>query len=944
LQSPDLHPLGTAAIGSRGFPLRTPSWTLALLLVAAIAIGLAAASDAVDERGRTPALGDSFAGLPMSFVPNRGQAGARGEFVARGPGYEAALTSDGARLALAGSRLDMSFVGAHRDAPIAGASRLPGTVNSYIGDDPARWRTGIPTFEAVRYREPWPGIGVEFHGSQSELQYDFLVAPRADPSRIRLEYGGARSLRIDAAGDLVAAMPGGGEVRQAAPISFQRAGGAREPVDSEFRLLGADRVGIAVGPYDRSRPLVIDPTLSYSNYLGGGDFDSGEALTVDASGSAYVIGRTFSADFPTQNPFQGARSGTQDAFVTKLNPAGTAVIYSTYLGGSNIDSGQAIAVDASGNAYLAGLTRSLDFPVTPGAFQTVAGGGTDGFVAKLNPAGTALVYSTYLAGNGSDAPTGIALDPGGGAYLAGSTLSADFPTTPGAFQTAFAGLGDAFATKLNATGSALIYSTYLGGGSPDGAGGVAVDSSGQASLMGATQSADFPTSSPIQASLQGTQDAFVARLTATGSALGYSTYLGGGGIENGEGIALDAGGSAYLTGATTSADFPTANALQGALAGPVDAYVTKVNPAGTALAYSSFLGGGGVDQGLGTAVDAAGTLRVVGQTNSADFPTANAVQGALAGATDGFAARVAPGGTALRYSTYLGGSGDDFAYAVALDADGDEYVTGQTDSPNFPVANAFQPAIAGSSDAFVTKLGPDATSTALSCAPDTLDVGAKSTCTATVAGGSPPAPSGTVTFASDAQGSFAPAASCALVDAGGGTASCSVDYVPGATGTHAIAAAYPGDAEHAGSSSAPARLSVIAPVGPIEPDTPVEPDSEPPVITLSGKTKQELGGTVKLKAESNEDASGTASGVVGVRAASHFGREARVKRFDVKQRTRELAAGVKTTFELKLTRKAKKSAKQALERGGRAKARLRVEATDEVGNETIVKRVVELTR
>ncbi len=412
------------------------------------------------------------------------------------------------------------------------------------------------------------------------------------------------------------------------------------------------------------------------------------------------------------------------AFVTKLNAAGSALVYSTYLGGSGDDYGSAIAVDSSGNTYVTGFTGSLNFP-TVNPIQAVYGGGySDAFVTKLNAAGNALVYSTYLGGNDTDQGNGIAVDSSGNAYVTGGTLSTNFPTTAGVFQGTSGGGYDAFVTKLNATGTSLVYSTYLGGSSSDRGSSIALDSSGNAYVTGSTISLNFPTANPFQASCSLSPygaycnggDAFVTKLNATGNALVYSTYLGGNNGAEGHRIALDSFGNAYVTGDTASTDFPTtAGAFQTAFGGSIDAFVTKLDAAGSALVYSTYLGGSGVDQGFGIAVDSSGEAHVMGVTASTNFPTVNSLQ--LFNNTrlpdlaeDAFVTKLNAAGSALVYSTYLGGSGDDAGFGIAVDSYGNAYVTGFTDSANFPTASPLQAANGGGYDAFVAKISP-ATST-----------------------------------------------------------------------------------------------------------------------------------------------------------------------------------------------------------------------------------------
>jgi hypothetical protein len=670
----------------------------------------------------------NYGKLPLHFEANQGQSDERVKFLARGSGYGLFLTSTESVLVLrkgeAGGPgkgtargeaatttrsgppevLRMKLLGADPRPAIEGREELPGKSHYFIGNDPKKWRTNVPQYARVEYKDVYPGVSLTYYGNQGQLEYDFVVSPGGDPRRIRLGIEGARKVQVDAEGNLVLSLAGG-EVVQKAPVVYQEVDGARNAVEGRFVLRGRNEVGFEVGPYEAERPLVLDPLLVYSTYLGGSSVDQASGIAVDASGNAYVTGRTVSTNFPTASPLQAANGGGYDTFVAKLNTAGSALVYSTYLGGSGDDFGQGIAVDTSGNAYVTGWTFSTDFP-TASPLQAASGGGLDAFVAKLNATGSALVYSTYLGGSAYDFGQGIAVGASGNAYITGYTDSTNFPTA-NPFQAAFGGGNDAFVTKLNAAGSALVYSTYLGGSGDEHGQGIGVDASGNASVTGFTDSTDFPTANPLQAGYGGGQyDAFVAKLNAAGSALVYSTYLGGSGQDAGQGIAADASGNAYVTGNTQSTNFPTANPLQAANGGGQDAIVAKLNASGSTLAYSTYFGGSGDDFGVGIAVDAFGSGHVTGYTFSADFPTANPLQ-AYGGSGDAFVASLNAAGSALVYSSYLGGSGQDIGGGIAVDASGSAYVTGDTTSTDFPTANPLQAAIGGSYDAFVAKIGID---------------------------------------------------------------------------------------------------------------------------------------------------------------------------------------------------------------------------------------------
>ncbi len=443
-------------------------------------------------------------------------------------------------------------------------------------------------------------------------------------------------------------------------------------------------------------------TLVYSSYLGGNGDDGGNGIALDAAGNAYLIGYTASTDFNTRNPLQSANRGKSDAFVAKINADGSQLLYATYLGSSQEDVGFAIAADAAGNAYVTGYTAANDFN-TQSPLQPAYRGGFDAFVAKVNSTGTALSYSTYLGGTDGDLGAGIAVDGGGNAYVTGYTTSPDF-NTQAPLQSAYRGGFDGFVAKVNAAGTALAYSTYLGGGEDDQCYGVAVDGAGNAYVTGGTASADFPTKTPFQSARRGNSDTFVTKINASGSELLYSSYLGGSGPDTGRGIAVDGAGNIYLAGETASTNFPTRNPLQPANRGASDAFITKLNAAGSELIVSTYLGGGRQDSGYSVAIDSANNIYVTGATASPDFNTSNAMQSDNLGGADAFVAKVTADGAQLSYSTYLGGSGNDLGLSVTIDSVGNAYVTGLTAAADFAVKNPLQPASRGNGDAFVAKL------------------------------------------------------------------------------------------------------------------------------------------------------------------------------------------------------------------------------------------------
>lgn len=666
-----------------------------------------------------------YKNLPLHFEANQGQTSSKVRFIARGPGYNLFLTPNEAVLVM--SRIDgrgrektaslrIQLLGADPLPETAGLGALPGKINYLTGSDRSRWRTNLPTFTKVRYKDVYPGIDLVFYGSQRRLEYDFVVGPGADPGLIRLAFKGADKIWINEKGDLIAPLCGSRLV-QHAPVVYQEKDGRRRRISGRYTLTGRNQVGFKVAGYDQSRPLVIDPVLVYSTFLGGTASERIRSVAVDSTGAAYVAGFTLSTDFPTMNPYQGNQGG-RDAFISKFNADGSALVYSTYLGGAGEDLAYGLALDSSKNAFVTGYTQSVDFP-TLNAAQPGIASSRDAVVTKLNPSGSALVFSTYHGGDDHDEGKAIAVDSSGNAYVTGYTDSSDFPTV-NSYQGDQNGR-DAFVTKFNSAG-ARVYSTYLGAWSTDEAWGIAVDSAGSAYVTGQTKSNDFPTVNPYDgAKLSNgvTYEAFVAKFNAAGSALVYSTYLGGDGDgdhDTGYGIAVDSTGRAFVTGATDSADFPTtAGAFQRVYGGSMDAFVTKLHSSGSSLIYSGFLGDTGADYGYAIAVyeDGGGVYaHVTGRTGSLNFPTADAFQGSRASAIDAFVTKLNDTGGDLIYSSFLGGTDDEFGYSVALDSSGNAYVGGQTNSASFPTVNPYSGWSGGSMDAFLTKIENDLDTTA----------------------------------------------------------------------------------------------------------------------------------------------------------------------------------------------------------------------------------------
>ncbi len=665
--------------------------------------------------------------LPLrgGFEANEGQAGPAVQFLSRMRSGTLVLMGGGeARLRLPNGELRMTPAGGAAGRPGRGSGRIPGAIHYLIGRDPQRWRTHRSAFSEVKFRDVYPGIDLVYRTSHSRIEYDFVIAPGADPANIALDFSGADSMELDRDGDLVFSFAGR-TLRHRKPHIFQVAGPNPREIPGGYRLSGRRQVRFEIGDYDRSLPLVIDPVIAYGTLLGGSGNDGAFSVALDAAGNIYLAGITSSADFPSTAASPGARkfSGATDAFVVKLNPQGTVPVYTVYLGGSDQDAALAVAADAQGNAYLTGGTNSRDFPVTASAFQPKFGGtggsslppfsspAGDGFVAKFGPSGD-LVYSSYLGGAGIDQGYGITVDAAGAVTVAGATASTDFPVTSGVVQAVRRGYPDVFVARVNPDGTSLLYSTYLGGARENYALALALDSSGNAYVTGVTSSDDFPvTPDAVQARRTGNTAAFAAKLNNTGTALSYATYLGGNNNTYGYGIAVDGSGGAYFTGATSATDFPvTDGAYQRRGKQGGDVFVTRLAPDGNRLVFSSVFGGNGPDFGRAITLDPSGDIYVAGSTGPygngriLDLPTTpDAVQRCGSGNPAAFLARMPPDGASLKYSSYLGGAsgGAAAAAAIAVDAAGKVILAGSTGAPDFPTtAGAPQTTFGGGSRDF----------------------------------------------------------------------------------------------------------------------------------------------------------------------------------------------------------------------------------------------------
>ncbi|HET8966389.1 MAG TPA: SBBP repeat-containing protein, partial [Candidatus Acidoferrum sp.] len=690
----------------------------------------------------------------LAFEPNVGQSDGQVKFLARADGYTLFLTSAETVFLLKadtstssadsrtvpGSALRLSFQNAKPTRPMDASEKLVGKVNYFRGNDAKGWLTGIPTFARVTQRGVYSGIDVVYYGNQKQLEYDFIVAPGANPRAIALALSGAQSVKVDASGDLVIVTPAG-EVRMQRPLAYQQdANGNRQMVAADYVLRGANRVGLHVGKYDVRRELIIDPILEYSTYLGGSNIDGANAIAVAQDKTAFVAGGTFSTDFPTAHPLQPNHGGpddfSRDAFVAKLSSDGSTVLYATYLGGENEDEATGIAVDTFGDAYVTGTTQSPHFPVSdtiPTVNPECGGDGqcgaslnpghlivSNGFVVKLNPAGSALLYSSFIGYFEIVRARSIAVDANQIAYITGEVTDnftpivtgstpppPPFPITGNAAQPLFGGgQFDGFLIVISASGNSVVYCTYLGGADEDGAKGVAVDNNRNAYVTGLTYSVNYPTTgSAYQLGNGSNGDAFFTKINTTGGPFVYSTLLGGNGLDQGNGIAVDSSGNAYVAGQSSSSTLTSLRPY----GGNGDAFVAKFNPSlsgAASLLYFTYLGGSLADTAAGVAVDSNGNAYVTGSTVSSNFPVVGAVfQPEYGGGNaDAFVTKIDPSGANTVYSTFLGGSNTESGNGIAVDSDGSAYVAGQTCSLDFPLTNPEQASSGGNCDAFVSKV------------------------------------------------------------------------------------------------------------------------------------------------------------------------------------------------------------------------------------------------
>lgn len=657
---------------------------------------------------------------PLGFESKEGEDESAVQFLVRGSGYTVYLNWREVTVQMPGGAGDsdagatvlrVGLLGANPDCRLVGQMELPTKINYLLGKDVSRWRKQVPTFGRVKAAQVYPGIDLVYYGDKGQLEYDFTVQPGADPRQIRFGFTGATRLEVDGQGDLVI-FTSAGQIRHRRPQLYQEMDGRRRAVRGGYVLLGDPKtcasgereLAFAVGRYDHTRALIIDPVLSFATLFGGSGDDRAYGVAVDRAGNVYVTGQTVSLDFPSAKPWQAKKGGNYDVFVAKFQANGAGMVYGTYIGGDGNDCGFQVAVDEAGNAWVAGETQSTNFPTSQALQGSYGGGARDGFVLKLSADGSGLVFGTYLGGSGADRIACVTVDPAGNAYLCGDTDSTNFPTAS-ALLAQNRGKFDGFAAKLSPKGE-LLYSTYLGGSGPfDCAVACAADAGGHVYLTGYTSSPDFPVVHALQPNLRGTYDAFITKINPYGSDVIYSTYLGGSANDVGRGIALDAAGSVYISGDTFSTDFPTVKPLQAALGGKRDVFVSKINPAGSGLVYSTYLGGAG-EELASLALDSAGSVCLVGLTTSTNFPTVNPLQATFGGgAWDAFVAKLSQSGEKLVFSSFLGGSGVDQGTGITVDEGGDILVCGSTSSTNFPTLKAFQAENrGGANDAFLVKI------------------------------------------------------------------------------------------------------------------------------------------------------------------------------------------------------------------------------------------------
>lgn len=673
---------------------------------------------------------EKLAKLPLAFEPNLGQATDGIEYLVHQGRATTYFTPTGMVAAIDGEAVQIELVGANTNANFENIGELESVTHYLIGNDSDRWQRNVPNYQQLHLSEVYPGIDLSYYGNdQRSLEHDFIVEPAADPTQIELQFSGQQALSLTEKGDLEMRLGTSNLVLQA-PISYQDgADGSRRTVDSAFKMTSDNTVSIALGEYDRSATLVIDPILVFSTYLGGSGGDFGFGIDFDTLGNVYVGGLTNSSDLPTLSPYQGSIAVGFDGFISKFSGTGN-LLYSTYLGGDGFDQLLGIEVDSSGYMHVTGLTSSTDFP-TVNAYMSGYNGGFDVFVSKLEPSGASFDFSTYFGGSGNEQPgIGLAVNSAGRVFIAGQTDSTDMPAN--GYQTGYGGgTNDAFVLQFLSDGT-YNWSTYLGGSGNDIAYDIGFENVfGDALVTGHTDSTDYPTVNAYQGSFAGgTNDAFLTRVYDDGSTLDFSTYLGGSGDDQGRSIAVDASGNSHIGGLTDSADFPTLSAYQSTNGGGYDAFAAKFTDFASPI-FMTYLGGNGGDFNRGIDIDSNGNVFLAGDTGSTNFPLASPAQTSLAGGSnDTYVTKLNSAGTTALYSTYVGGSSNELATGIAVDSAGNAAITGFTNSSDFPTVSPEQGSIAGGFDAFVAKLADSgnifvqvASVLTFSVNPDTCDLG-----------------------------------------------------------------------------------------------------------------------------------------------------------------------------------------------------------------------------
>jgi uncharacterized protein (TIGR03437 family) len=650
--------------------------------------------------------------VPFSFERNQGQADPSVKYVARGKGYALLLEDRQATLTLpaAGRSLRMSLAHSLPPKTLEGLEPLQQRTNYFIGQSPADWKRNVPNYARVQYKGVYPGIDLVYHSLENQLEYDFIVAPGSSPQQIELQFAGADSIAILPSGELSMKL-GTQTLIHKAPVAYQEWNGRRHLVAVKYLQRPGGGTGFALGAYDTRRPLVIDPVIAYSTYLGGNRADFITGMAVDSEGAVYVTGQTVSLDFPTKGvnhtPFQGAVSY---GFISKFKPGGEDLVYSTIIGGSSNTTPYAITVDDEGNAYVTGRTGARNFPLA-NAVQSTQPGLNIGFVLKLNPAGDKLLFSTYHGGERNDTFNAIAIDANKNIYVTGQTTSTTFPLV-NAWQSQLGGSSqDAFVAKYQAPNYRLAYSSYFGGTGVEEGHAIKVDSVGSAYIAGATRSPNMATPGAYQTRYGSTEDAFIAKIHPNGEGVAFYTYLGGNGDDIGHAIALDANGDIWVAGSTVNTSFPTTeNALQRTLNGNSDAFFAKLNNNGSALLYSTYYGGSGRtgstynESANAIAIDREGAILIAGVTRAQDFPGVRPLQAYGGGDTDAFLIKYNPTTNTVDFSSPFGGSSNENANALAVDRTGAVYFSGETFSTNFPIKAAYRSTFGASSEGFVTKV------------------------------------------------------------------------------------------------------------------------------------------------------------------------------------------------------------------------------------------------